>query len=843
MVPQPRLSSMLRILAAILFAATYGACSPALAQTFTVTPTSPGCQFLSAPAGTTSALCETFDAPAGTGNRSGDLNGTLWGVSRLLGFVNPGQNMYYDVQPTIMQKCGTNVLVQPPSDVAICDGQLVDAVDDQTGVTSLAMYPKQPFDIAGRTGTIAFDVSDDSEGNHATWPELWYTDQPVPVPFVHEGSLQAVPRNGFGVRFAYTCPANSGPGCGARFACPDISESVGVVTVDSAVVVNNYVSNDSFDPVGTISVQQVGCVIASTGPGNMNHFELRVSQNEIDVYGTDAGTTGPLKKIAVISNMALTLTRGLVWMEDAHYNGDKDGNQREHTFTWDNFAFDGPVLPRDLTFDVLDALTPVGSNYPGLLNLGWPVSPTDSAPLTLTVAGVNNISNAVGGLLTFMFTDINSANLFTPAPFISYRVNNGSWQLAPWPFGPCPVQNGGPACGTNTIAVPVNLSDVQPGTNTIQFKATDYAAISNVDLILQGAGGGACATNCPVATTTTLASSVNPSIVGNPVTLTATVAASSGIPSGSVTFSDSGAALGTATLNSAGTATLTTSSLAAGTHLLTASFSGATGFNASQSTTLSEVVNPLIFATTTALSSSANPSSTGATVTFTATVSSSGGVPTGSVTFSDSGTTLGTVALNASGIATFATSTLSTGTHTLTASYGGAAKFAASQSASLSQVVNTTSSIQFDWEDGAVDGWQVDWGKALTIANSTTEAYSGTHSLRIAISATETHSAVDNETSSQLTAFTPGSTATLHVYNSKLTGITVFPFAYNESWIPSFGTGVQLQTGWNTVIEVIPPTFKSVHGIGVQINSSSSNAGNLYLDAISVIQAATPAVH
>ena len=63
------------------------------------------------------------------------------------------------------------------------------------------------------------------------------------------------------------------------------------MTVDSAVVINNYVGNDSFDPVGSISVQPVDCVIRSSGPGNMNHFELRVSQNEIDVYGTDAGTT------------------------------------------------------------------------------------------------------------------------------------------------------------------------------------------------------------------------------------------------------------------------------------------------------------------------------------------------------------------------------------------------------------------------------------------------------------------------------------------------------------------------------------------------------------------------
>jgi hypothetical protein len=37
------------------------------------------------------AFCETFDAPAGTGNRSGDLNGKVWGVSRILGDTNFGQ--------------------------------------------------------------------------------------------------------------------------------------------------------------------------------------------------------------------------------------------------------------------------------------------------------------------------------------------------------------------------------------------------------------------------------------------------------------------------------------------------------------------------------------------------------------------------------------------------------------------------------------------------------------------------------------------------------------------------------------------------------------------------------
>src|SRR5260370_8634708 len=135
----------------------------------------------------------------------------------------------------------------------------------------------------------------------------------------------------------------------------------------------------------------------------MKHFELRISQNEIDVYGVDAGASGPLKKSAVISNMNLTLTRGLVGLEDLHSNGDKDGtDQGTHTFTWDNLAFDGPILPRDLAFDVLDRLTPVGPGYPGLLNLGWPLSP-GGPPLTLPVPAVYNIDKSPTSVLTFTY--------------------------------------------------------------------------------------------------------------------------------------------------------------------------------------------------------------------------------------------------------------------------------------------------------------------------------------------------------------------------------------------------------------------------------------------------------
>jgi hypothetical protein len=93
-------------------------------------------------------------------------------------------------------------------------------------------------------------------------------------------------------------------------------------------------------------------------------------------------------------------------------------------------------------------------------------------------------------------------------------------------------------------------------------------------------------------TTTTLISSSNTVLVGTSVSFTGTVAASSGSPTGTVTFLDGATTLGTGTLSS-GTATYQTSSLAAGVHSVTASYGGDTNFNPSTSSALSQTVqNP-----------------------------------------------------------------------------------------------------------------------------------------------------------------------------------------------------------------------------------------------------------
>jgi hypothetical protein len=96
------------------------------------------------------------------------------------------------------------------------------------------------------------------------------------------------------------------------------------------------------------------------------------------------------------------------------------------------------------------------------------------------------------------------------------------------------------------------------------------------------------------------------------------------------------------------------------------------------------------------LTSSADHSSADQPVTFTAVVTPATpgmGPPTGTVTFLDDSVILGTASLDANGVATFTTSSLSVGLHAITATYEGDAVFGSSASAPLAQVVDPTDQI------------------------------------------------------------------------------------------------------------------------------------------------------
>ena len=96
----------------------------------------------------------------------------------------------------------------------------------------------------------------------------------------------------------------------------------------------------------------------------------------------------------------------------------------------------------------------------------------------------------------------------------------------------------------------------------------------------------------------------------------------------------------------------------------------------------------------TILSNSAAAAIYGQPLTFTVTVSGSGSVPTGTVTFLDGGTVLGTAKLNRNPIgvadATFTTSTLGAGSHAITAVYSGDSGFNGSFSETVTETVTET---------------------------------------------------------------------------------------------------------------------------------------------------------
>jgi hypothetical protein len=136
---------------------------------------------------------------------------------------------------------------------------------------------------------------------------------------------------------------------------------------------------------------------------------------------------------------------------------------------------------------------------------------------------------------------------------------------------------------------------------------------------------------------------------------------------------------------SRGTATFSTATLSAGSKTIAAVYGGDATF-ATSSSTVTQKVNKA--GTTTTLTSGLNPSSVGQTVTFTATVISGKGIlATGIVAFKQGATTLGTGTLDQMGSATFSTSTLTKGSHTVAATYNGSTNFANSTSPSVTQVV------------------------------------------------------------------------------------------------------------------------------------------------------------
>jgi hypothetical protein len=460
----PRLPAKLAtVLTVAIAVCMLGFAAPASAATGSANP----CTFVTA-SSSQAAFCDTFSRPMGTGNRSGELNGLVWGVSRATSENDPSKGLLYNWAAVRRDTCGNVETVQPEHDVAVCDGQAVEAVNDNGGVSDLAMYPRQPFDFAGRTGTVEFDVSDNTRGPNAAWPAFLITDQPVPAPYSEAFGLADHAHASVGFTLAAVCGTL---GCGGLNDPPGVgTPGFSCVGVDSMFVTVDYAEQ-------TVPFKSDGCVLPSKTVGSDNHFEVQVSSTGMKVFASDPGMPQATRLIADAS-FHVPLTRGLIWLEDVHSNGNQFNAQQSNTLSWANVAFDGPVLPRDLGFDVLDSRKrgPLAQNGLSTVDLGYLIP--GHRPLVLTIPHVQRLARASGSFLELTYWADRPQTLY-------YAFGRHRRHAFHWPFG------GEQTYVSETAAMPVSLSDLRNGNNRVRLWTSDPngVAIANLDLILRGAGG------------------------------------------------------------------------------------------------------------------------------------------------------------------------------------------------------------------------------------------------------------------------------------------------------------------------------------------------------------------
>ena len=206
-------------------------------------------------------------------------------------------------------------------------------------------------------------------------------------------------------------------------------------------------------------------------------------------------------------------------------------------------------------------------------------------------------------------------------------------------------------------------------TNALSVGAHTITVTYTGDSSNAPAGGQLTQTVIDATTAVTLTASASPAIYGQPLNLTAVVTSNGGIATGTVNFLDGGTTVGSAQLNGSGVAVLTIANLTPGANSLVASYAGDGKASPSASAPLAIVVKQ---STTLAVSSNSDPAQTLSAIILTATVTNAGAAPaTGSVSFTDGGTAIGTAQLNGAGQATLTLPEMSAGSHSIAASYPG----------------------------------------------------------------------------------------------------------------------------------------------------------------------------
>jgi uncharacterized repeat protein (TIGR02543 family) len=326
----------------------------------------------------------------------------------------------------------------------------------------------------------------------------------------------------------------------------------------------------------------------------------------------------------------------------------------------------------------------------GTLSGGQVVNPSPT-PTSIVVTSVTPLSEAYGQDAPVTITAVLSWTGNGPAPTASAVTIGGNG-----PSGYSSTTCGAPSGDTLTCSA--SYTPTSADTVGSYTEAASFSGDSNYT------GSSSAQTNnfsiAAAASSTSVTSNQNPSLYGQPVMFTATIDGQYGLvkelksvsvrgkltnktrahsevaSGGTLTWSPNTGCSPSSVPSLPATATCITSNLGGGTRTITATYSGDTEHSGS-SGSLPEVVDPV--GTTTAVTSSQNASTYGQAVSFSANVTSTAGIPSGVVQFQIDGKNFGPfVTLVGGSAASGSISTLTAGTHTVTARYAGSASYATS---------------------------------------------------------------------------------------------------------------------------------------------------------------------
>ncbi|HEY2900028.1 MAG TPA: hypothetical protein VGL59_05610 [Polyangia bacterium] len=292
----------------------------------------------------TPAFCDTFESGPMQGGRSGELDPARWSVVRGEPYSSANFDDAFRIGPALIGACRpdlSNTRVLPDADVMVCDPiatipsrhVLATAAAQNYGLSTYRI--RQPFDFAGRTGTIKLDM-DLSNNGLGGWPALIIAQDPSPAPSFDWQERGSGPRNGLEIEF--------GTGwCNTPH------------TLETMIYTFNDYLQTTYTPSFDCSVPH-----ATTAPNALNHVEVYLTQTHLEVWTSDVsldGVTFPNPHQLWAGDIALPFSRGSVSLALRNHATQKYWLGSAAMVRWDNVGFDGPVVGGWREYSAPDSLT------------------------------------------------------------------------------------------------------------------------------------------------------------------------------------------------------------------------------------------------------------------------------------------------------------------------------------------------------------------------------------------------------------------------------------------------------------------------------------------------------